>query len=97
MVSWVEVQVELDSAVHSLDDMYIAARRYVPTALSVHEIHTLLRITWRQTSQQTVRQHHLLENFVKGAADRAAALLKSLLCHTVGRVLAEKYRNLLFH
>jgi len=43
---------------------------------------------------------HRVENFVKDAADRVAALLKSFLCHTVGRVLAddfEKYRTWLFH
>jgi len=48
----------------------------------------------------SIKLYHRVENFVKGAADRVAALLKSFLYHTVGRVLAddfEKYRKRLFH
>jgi len=45
----------------------------------------------------SVKLYHRVENFVKDAADRVAALLKSFLCHAVGRVLAEKYRKRLFH
>ena len=45
----------------------------------------------------SVMLYHRVENFVKDAADRVAALLKSFLCHAVGRVLAEKYRKRLFH
>jgi len=48
----------------------------------------------------SVKLYHRVENFVKDAADRVTALLKSFLCHTVGRVLAddfEKYRKRLFH
>ena len=48
----------------------------------------------------SVKLYHRVENFVKDAADCVAALLKSFLCHAVGRVLAddfEKYRKRLFH
>jgi len=48
----------------------------------------------------SVKLYHRVENFVKGAADHVAASLKSLLCFTVGRDLAddfEKYCKPLFH
>jgi len=55
-------------------------------------------VTWLPDNC-SVKLYHRVENFVKDAADRVAALLKSFLCHTFGHVLAddfEKYRKL-FH